>query len=387
MNYYIIEPRDPLIFRDGRPFNNTPGARARTLEFPLPQTVAGAFRTRYWLGQGNSFSPTKPSDSELQELSALKEKSIKGPILVELDKEGKVIRPLFSYPADSLPLKDEKGNIEIKRLVPLDISGSFTNLPDGLNPVGLPKVDEAKKPEALAKYWYWSEYLKWLKAEQVNKENIGHDGPTKEYRSHVKLTDDTLTASEGELFQTSALEFTNSSDTEKTRLAMLIATREELNPGYGHLGGEKRLVKWQNTEWEAPQIPKDILEQIKIDKACRLVLLTPAIFKDGYRSGNQNIIFNTVPDLKVTLKAVAIARHQTISGWDYAQRAPKPSRRIALAGTVFFIELDGSDEQIENWAKKIWWSNISDNDQDRKDGFGLAVLGTWSGEPEELEVT
>jgi len=38
----LIEPRDPLIVRDGRPFTNSPGARAKSLPFPLPQTLAGA---------------------------------------------------------------------------------------------------------------------------------------------------------------------------------------------------------------------------------------------------------------------------------------------------------------------------------------------------------
>ncbi|MFZ2521089.1 MAG: type III-B CRISPR module-associated Cmr3 family protein, partial [Anaerolineae bacterium] len=31
MKTWLIEPRDPLIFRDGRPFSASPGARAKTL--------------------------------------------------------------------------------------------------------------------------------------------------------------------------------------------------------------------------------------------------------------------------------------------------------------------------------------------------------------------
>ena len=41
----LLQPRDPLIARDARPFDPTPGARATTLNWPWPQTIAGALRT------------------------------------------------------------------------------------------------------------------------------------------------------------------------------------------------------------------------------------------------------------------------------------------------------------------------------------------------------
>ncbi|HZQ09120.1 MAG TPA: type III-B CRISPR module-associated Cmr3 family protein, partial [Anaerolineae bacterium] len=55
MSVWLIEPRDPLIFRDGRPFNPTPGARAISLPFPYPSTLAGAVRTRVGQNENGVF--------------------------------------------------------------------------------------------------------------------------------------------------------------------------------------------------------------------------------------------------------------------------------------------------------------------------------------------
>lgn len=67
-------------------------------------------------------------------------------------------------------------------------------------------------------------------------------------------------------------------------------------------------------------------------------------------------------------------------------RQPKPARRLAPAGTVFFLELSGSDEAISKWVQTTWMSCVSDEEQDRLDGFGLAVIGTWDGKPRPMEV-
>jgi len=68
------------------------------------------------------------------------------------------------------------------------------------------------------------------------------------------------------------------------------------------------------------------------------------------------------------------------------KRRPKPARRLAAAGTVLFLKLVGNDDAIGRWVDRIWMSSISDGKQDRLDGFGLAVLGTWDGTFQRMEV-
>jgi CRISPR-associated protein Cmr3 len=50
---------------------------------------------------------------------------------------------------------------------------------------------------------------------------------------------------------------------------------------------------------------------------------------------------------------------------------------MAPAGSVYWLTLNGSKAAIRDWATRHWMQSISDSEQDRKDGFGLAVLGTW----------
>ena len=116
-------------------------------------------------------------------------------------------------------------------------------------------------------------------------------------------------------------------------------------------------------------------------RSCRLILLTPAVFENGFSP----TWLRTANGLVATVEAIAVKRAQVISGWDFVKRKPKPSRRICPAGTVLFLKL--SDGDIENWITNTWLRCISDDStdaadkaQDRKDGFGLAALGAWRGE-------
>jgi CRISPR-associated protein Cmr3 len=55
-------------------------------------------------------------------------------------------------------------------------------------------------------------------------------------------------------------------------------------------------------------------------------------------------------------------------------------------GSVYFIKFnDGT--KIENFIKEIWLNSICEKDsQEARDGFGVALLGTWNGEPRKMEV-
>jgi CRISPR-associated protein Cmr3 len=86
------------------------------------------------------------------------------------------------------------------------------------------------------------------------------------------------------------------------------------------------------------------------------------------------------------LKAVATTRAQVVSGWDFEIRKPKPTRRLVPRGAVFFLKLDGDEQARSRWIEATWMHCISDHEQDQRDGFGLAMLGAWSGECPKLEV-
>ena len=73
-----------------------------------------------------------------------------------------------------------------------------------------------------------------------------------------------------------------------------------------------------------------------------------------------------------------------VSGWDYKEGKPKPTRRLVPAGSVFFLK---DIQDVDEFIASVWMSNVSDGAQNRRDGFGLAVLGAWDGQIAEMEVS
>lgn len=390
MTVWIIEPRDPLIVRDGRPFEPVPGARAVSLEFPFPSTTAGGVRTRDGLGADGRFHRS--------EIPRVKQIAVRGPLLVELDAgTGDITRWLVPAPADALLLDIEPADTTraiLKRLVPLQLPpGTSTDLPDGLAPVSMPRPDTRKPYGKTPRYWYWGFFEQWLldpQDREMSLADIGHSGPIPEARMHVSIKPETQTADaeRGALFHTRGLEFTHVSDTRSLagarRLAVAVATdAPNLKEGVAPLGGERRLVMWRQSGETLPSLPEALKEKIAALGYCRLILLTPAYFKAGWKP---SWLLSSREGVTPSLQAMAVNRPAVVSGWDFEQNSPKPTRRLAPAGTVLFLKLDGDSAAIEKWIDTTWMCCVSDEEQDRRDGFGLAVLGVWDGVFQPMEV-
>lgn len=378
---WIIEPRDPLIVRDGRPFGNTPGVRATSLPFPMPATVAGAMRTRAGLNSDGVFDRSRVNE--------VKQIGLYGPLLAQVADDD-TLSWFAPTPSDALMLESKKNNtIQLKPLVPLVKSNDvMCDLPNDLALVGMQSVDPAKPYSDAPRFWHWEHFTNWLccpNVQTVDPKTVGLHGFEREIRTHVRVGSETQTADPGALFQTQGLEFTTKAG--RSRLAIGIATSATLQPGFGALGGERRVVCWRTSKAALPVIPHELSKQIAEDKACRVILLTPAYFDEGYRP---RYLLETHYDIKPTLIAAAIQRPQTVSGWDYERKEAKPTKRLAPAGTVFFLRFDAeaSLDAINNWVHKMWLTCVSDKEQDRLDGAGMVAIGVWSknGELATMEV-
>ena len=109
--------------------------------------------------------------------------------------------------------------------------------------------------------------------------------------------------------------------------------------------------------WAPPALPQ---------ARARVVLLTPALFAEG-------AVPQQIRGAQVV--AAAVGRPQPISGWDMAARGPKPTRRMAPAGSVYWVDLTGQDPA--EWARRVHLKGICSDEQDSRDGFGLAAVGVW----------
>jgi CRISPR-associated protein Cmr3 len=373
MSMWTITPRDPLIFRDGKPFKADAGARAKSLPFPFPSTLIGAVRTL-------AGTDPKTGKFDTTQIEKLLKKKIRGPLLVELDDEEK--NYLFPAPADALLLKNgAEEKARLLQLSPKKVNDNEATDLEGLNII-IPTETAKEKPHHKAPhYWKKDVFFNWLKKPQnvdVELKEVGHDGPVAESRMHVQIEASTGTALDGALFQTSGLEFTQLHKKEEDiypalskskRLGLIIETDADLREELGFLGGERRVAQWQKSSLELPECPPEVKEEIGQEGTCRLILLTPAYFKKGY------IPTWLKNEYDIEIIAAAVPRYQVVSGWDYAIHKPKPIRRLVPAGSVYFLKIG---KNIEGFIDAVWMQNISDEEQNRLDGFGLAALGTWS---------
>ncbi len=396
MTLYTLEPRDPLIARDGRPFGADPGAKASTLPFPMPSTIAGVTRTRAGTDKNTGlFQKSK--------IAQLLGQAVRGPILVN-----PITLEFFApAPNDALMLKDGT----VKCLLPKKFpKGVISDLETDLVPVMMQNSEQEKPNDKAPKFWYWSFFEQWLltpeeikpkmyevtpalqntpaELKTTDPENllIGLKALSVQTRSHVSIGHETQTAINSALFQTSGLEFIHQSDriSSAIPLALAIETKLEIPNQISPAGGERRLARWQKQHGQLPQVPQGLLEQIKTDSACRIILLTPAHFLQGYRP-TWLLKGQTHNGIQAHLKAVACGRPAVVSGWDFVKDKPKPTRRLAPAGSVYYLKLEFLENlNLQNWLDEIWLQGISDENQDRLDGFGIATIGTWN---EGKEVT
>jgi len=421
LNVWVIEPHEPLIFRDGRPFNLKPGIIAQSLPFPFPSTTTGGVRTQAGLDTQGNFVYTSPE--QLKTLKALK---VRGPLLVQIahhnegdeQKKKDALEWFVSAPADALLLKpgdnaSSKTKALLKRLVPIktavDELTDLTSVHEDkgkppLHLVGMQQYISGKPVEKPPRYWKWHMFQEWLLHPEEKKidewSDLGIVGLAQEERTHVGMDRENHKGKDGALFATRGMEFVAFNDekglqeTHPLGLAMIVEQNAQLVPreNFATFGGERRIVRWHNYTSSTLTCPSELLEKIVVgeDKvwSCRMILLTPAYFNEGFYPTE---IQKEQDGVKPTIKAIAIQRPEVISGWDLVKKAPKETRRLAPAGTVFFLELQGEQEAIRKWVRKYWLECISDKDnkgesQDCNDGFGLAVIGTWDGQLHEMKI-
>lgn len=386
MPIWMIEPHDTLIVRDGRPFGADVGARAHSLPFVTPSMIAGAVRQR--IGSDGSGKFVHPQPQQLLE------HAIRGPLLYNLT-DG---IPWVSAPADAL-LMGEGQEAILRRLTPIADARGCTNLPtkdaqhpaiaaEGMAPVGIATLaeDDRRKPnEKDSIYWHWDLFCEWLYEPRdiyFNQLLLSLKRPEtcimgslrRDTRTHVQIDASRGTVGDegGRLFSTQGLQFR---DRERDfGIAVDVADDITRRPTVGTLGGERRLVSWRQAQVQFPAMPKELIDAVVKSKKCRVVLLTPAYFAQGWYPG---YLLSLQHNVQPMLVAAAAGRAQVLSGWDMAAGQPKPSNRFMGAGSVYFLELQGSDADIATWVQRLWFQNISDNAQARRDGFGLAVVGAW----------
>lgn len=396
---------DPIVARDGRPFGVGQGRRMRGLPWPLPSVVAGAFRTAIvktspHLDFSDFSEPNRPSMPD-----RLKQISVAGvfPCTAGRDTAGTLYLPA---PVDALAEPEAPGAIvkKLHRLTPQDTDGGCLWPVDGLKPVMLSRSQSEKdfKPAAIPAWWPLDAYARWLSGNDVVLNEEFLENPVQEVRDHVALDSIRGVAAEGLIFTSTGLvlnrlprygvageedgfafynryaEITLSARIEVPQEDAELALQQHFS-ALQPLGGERRLIHWQPSNhapyWACPENVADLLGTAT---QVRMVLATPAIFKHGWRPdwlGGD--LVGKPPGSDVTLRLVGVCsgRWKAVSGWSLAKpRGPKAIRRMVPAGSVYYFTCaPGAARGLTN----LWLRSVCDDDQERRDGFGLATWGIW----------
>jgi CRISPR-associated protein Cmr3 len=397
MSVWLIEPRDPLIVRDGRPA--ALGASQRTLGFPFPQTLAGAVRTRLAGGAGTF----RLSGEELESLLAVE---VAGPLLAELavetSEESSDTAAASAWfapaPRDVLLADAGDGTLALRHLEPrLLRAGEAVDGLGDLQPVWAPGGPVAGKPPLdPPAFWRWDAFADWLTAPEdrtgVARGDLGLAALLTEQRSHLAIRSGERVGLDGMLFSTVGLRFLAGETSEASRLAprrLALGVRcaggevggrhLALLPGLAPLGGERRLARWRPAGLAWPGLPARVRESVVETGRARLLLLTPAYFEGGALPAWRGRIWPEAGEVQVTLRAAVVGRPEVVSGWDLARGQAKKTRRFAPSGSVYYVELRGPGDAIGRWCDAVWLQPVSDDLQNRRDGFGIAAVGTWEG--------
>ena len=370
MTHYLrITPRDPLIVRDGRPFNFGQ-TKMRPLGWPYPQLLAGSLRTLL----GKALGEYKPAE--------LREIRVRGPLPV---RDGQLYLPtpkdLIVNPDNNLPLAAR----------PDRQTGPATNLPlKSLRPCLLPpQVEDGFKAKKAPQFLSLSQSVDWLLERAMqSSETPGFDNPKHDERTHVAINPDTYAHIDHRLFSTVGLalkegdEMVAAVDCDGSYSKTLSTGWRALHP----MGGERRLAHWResaeaSTLWQCPPAIRAALADNPV--RIRMMLATPAVWAAGGWIPDWVAQGEPLPgtNVKFTLVGACLDRWKPISGWcmEEGNEGPKPVRWMVPAGAVYFLECSSgnSAELADHWLKPV--SDSAKNEsQESKDGFGLATWGTWS---------
>lgn len=396
----LLHPRDPIILRDARPFSADPGARAVTLGWPLPQTLAGALRTHIGNALNWNWQQRGPDDA--------RRFGLRGPFLVGRADSTHRWTVYLPAPADAVPYNEEETGksalLCLRPGLPLPSDQGCTP-PAFLSAAAMRRFrplaikEDVKESDERPRFWSLDDTLAWLKTPRKTEppKDTVNDLP-RDTRVHVGINPETGTHRAGALFTTTALSFGEdgapSDDGDRRSLALLCRlvgapASWPAHRGVLTLGGERRATWLEPADHNPnvwPALPAGCLPVGGL--RLRLQLATPALFARGWLPGwiDPETLEGRppgMPDLALTLVSAAVPRRIPISGWDMRANGrkpgPKATRYAVPAGAVYFFET-AAPLTDAHW-QALWLRPVGDDSasqvQDECDGYGLVLPGVW----------
>jgi len=375
----FLEPLDVLFLRGNKLFGD-PGSHGESLVPPWPSVAAGALRSRMLADDGVDLAAFARGEQPHPVLGTPSDPGRFAVVAFQLARRtgGDAVEALFVPPADLVIEERVDGrniDLTIRPLTPAPRpAGLLTSYP--LPQLPVLAQDERSKPAA--GYWLaaqgWRDYLdgRCPQADQL----IKSDALWRiDARVGVGLDADTRRAADGHLFSVQAVAM-------KPGVGFLAAVAGAEPPAGGtvRLGGDGRAAALGAAQ---TTLPEPDYAALAAAGRCRLVLTTPGIFAQGWLPTGTT----PAPDggyrfelhgVRARLVCAAVARFETVSGWDLARWQPKTAQRAAPAGCVYWLdELDASAAALRKLAEHGLWRDACEDAQRRAEGFNRCVPAAW----------
>ena len=349
----VFKALDTLVFRDGKPFGSSGDTWADSLVFPTPTTLYGALRGIYFSQNPDQQPKAKTDEDPTKDLRInsiffcnLKDHSYLLPVpkdVVKAEQNG----------AEKIELLELIPNMSTSNPLPFIFSA-----PD--------EADEVENIEGFIDEGSFGDYVNANVSASVDSVQSMSDLVTTEPKIGIAIDKSKRSVQEERLYRLAQHRYTN--------LGIVVDFEgiEIADKGLAKFGGEAKgavYEKYAGSMQLSNSFEGDIF---------KLVLLTPAIFSQGWIP--DFIDPNTMEgkDIKVRLIAAALGRAQYIGGWDMKENLPKPMRKAVPAGSVYFFELLDKND-AEKVQERFHLRSIVKETFLQKEGYGICAVAKAQG--------
>jgi CRISPR-associated protein Cmr3 len=378
----FIEPIDVLSLRGNRLFGE-PGSYGESRMPPNPSVVSGALRSALLVHRGvdlAAFAGGRVEDELLGRPDA------PGPFTVCEVQPARLLpdasaEPLFPVPADLVVSGEGEGGLVLRAITPVappaGLAGSHA-----LPLWAALAQSQAAKPQSGLRLTAdaWQRHLAGTLASRSPQPAkdltiAEHALWRTEMRVGIALDAQSGRADDGKLFSTDALSLMPGVGLLVRVAGAPLADQVLRLGGDGH-GARLRPVR---AAWPQPD-----LAAIVARGRARLILTSPGVFAAGWLpsgAGEPDPRTGAHFDLggvSGRIVCAATPRGQVISGFDLVSRKPKPARRAAAIGSVYWIDdLQATPDALGKLAEKGLWQDAEYSHPRRAEGFNRFTWAAW----------
>jgi CRISPR-associated protein Cmr3 len=360
----LLEPLDVLFFRDGRPFT----ASERLLSgLPLPQTLAGAIRTALLQQVGCDFSRMRGAATFAEAVARscgsddqwIARTTIRGPWLARRTAADEGIDVLVPMPA-TLQQAKRAEHQSLHRIAPLtanELPGwNPTGDQAGLRPLWLKTLDST---EPATGFLTQNGLRQFLASEPVMASEVVKTDElySLDHRTGIGISPDRLVAEESQIYGRGFLALQ-----ENVAIYAEVVLPDDAPPDGRFFDDLRTLsIGGEGRHATIRQLPHPVAwpQTAPTEGRKPLVLLTtPCPFKAGWKPQT----------LAQQIIAAAVPGSIPFSGWDLANRCPKPTRFAVPAGSVYFLNSLPEKEP----------HSLAETEDERQLGWGCCLTGVWT---------